>query len=54
VGYVAMELMDKEAKYDGPIKVRDVRRWPLNCKAAQFVLMIESAYSIDELMKVKK
>jgi hypothetical protein len=33
VGYVAMELMHKEARYNGPIKVDDVIRWPLDSKA---------------------
>ena len=51
---MAMELMHKEAEYDGPIKVRDVGRWPLDSKAVQFLLMTESAYSIDDLTTVKK
>jgi len=51
---VTMELMHKDAKYDGPIKVRDVSRWPLDSKAVQFLLVTESAYSIEELEKVEK
>jgi hypothetical protein len=49
-----MVLMNKESIYDGPMKVRDVDRWPLDCKAVKFLLMTESAYSIHELKKVKK
>ena len=49
-----MELMHKEAEYKGPIKVRDVHRWPLDSEAVNFLLMTESAYSIDELIKVRK
>ncbi len=49
-----MELMHKDAKYDGPIKVRDVSRWPLDSKAVQFLLVTETAYSIEELEKVGK
>ena len=49
-----MELINKEAKYDGPMYVRDIRLWPLDSKAVQFLLMTESAYSIDELRKVKQ
>jgi hypothetical protein len=51
---VTMELMDKAAKYDGPIKVRDVSRWPLDSQAVQFLLATGSAYSIKELEKVEK
>lgn len=47
-----MELMHKDAKYDGPIKVRDVNRWPLDSEAVKFLLLTESAYSIEELEKV--
>lgn len=43
-----MELMHKDAKYDGPIKVRDVSRWPLDSIAVQFLLITASAYSIEE------
>jgi hypothetical protein len=49
-----MELMHKDARYDGPIKVRDVSRWPLDSKVVQFLLVTESAYSIEELEKVEK
>ncbi|OCK90694.1 uncharacterized protein K441DRAFT_239436 [Cenococcum geophilum 1.58] len=50
-----MELMHKDAKYDGPIKVRDVSRWPLDSIAVQFLLITASAYSIEEeLAKVAK
>jgi hypothetical protein len=51
---VAMELMHKEARYDGPIKVDDVIRWPLDSKAVQFLAKTESTYSISELINVKK
>jgi hypothetical protein len=51
---VTWELMHKEAKCDGDIEVRDVRRWPRNSKAVKFLLKTKSAYSIDELMEVKK
>ena len=47
-----MELMDKVTTNDGLIKVRDARRWPPT--AVNFLSMIESVYSIDELMKVNK
>ena len=50
VGYVTMELVHKEAIYDGPMNVRHIHRWPP--KAVQFVSTIDSAYSIDELMEV--
>ena len=49
-----MELMNKKAKDNGPIKVYNTIRWPLNSKAVKFLLMIESAYSISDLKKVKK
>ena len=49
-----MELMNKEAKDNGPIKVYDTIRWPLDSKAVKFLLMTESAYSISDLKKVKK
>jgi hypothetical protein len=51
---VANEIMNKEAKDDGPIKVYDAIRWPLDSKAVKFLLMTESTYSISELKKVKK
>ena len=51
---MTMELMDKDAIYDGPIKVRDVSRWPLDSEAVRFLLVTESAYSIEELEKVEK
>ena len=51
---MTIELMHKDAKYDRLIKVRDVSRWPLDSKAVQFLLVIESAYSIEELEKVEK
>ena len=51
---MAMELMNKEAKDDGPIKVYDTIRWDLDSKAVKFLLMTESTYSISELKKVKK
>jgi hypothetical protein len=53
VGYIAMELMHKESKYDGPMHIRDPHRWPLDSKPVQFVLMTEAAYSIDELLEVE-
>jgi hypothetical protein len=46
--------MDKEAKDGGPIEIRNIRRWPLDSKAVQFLTMTASAYSINELMEVKK
>ena len=48
-----MELMHKEAKYDGHLHVRDVERWPPDTKAFQFVSLAAVAYSIEELMKVE-
>lgn len=48
-----MELMHKDAEYDGPIKVRDLSRWPLDSKAVQFLLLTATAYSIEELEKVE-
>ena len=51
---MAIELIHKDAKYNGPIKVRDVSRWPLNSKIVQFLLVTESVYSIKELEKVGK
>jgi hypothetical protein len=51
---VTWELMHKEAKCDGDIEVRDVRRWPRDSKAVQFLLKTKSAYSIDQLLEVKK
>ncbi|PVH70500.1 hypothetical protein DL98DRAFT_619281 [Cadophora sp. DSE1049] len=51
VGYVAMELMHKDAKYEGPIKVRDVSRWPLDSEAVKFLLLTATACSIEELEK---
>jgi hypothetical protein len=51
---VTWELMHKEAKCDGDIEVRDVRRWPRDSKAVKFLLKTKSAYSIDELKEVKK
>ncbi|KAH7364007.1 hypothetical protein BKA65DRAFT_490193 [Rhexocercosporidium sp. MPI-PUGE-AT-0058] len=51
IGYVAMELMQKDAQYDGPIKVRDVSRWPLDSKAVDFLLLTATAYSLEELEK---
>jgi hypothetical protein len=53
VGYVTMELMNKEAQYDGSMIVHDVDRWPLDSKAVQFLLMTEFARSINELIKVR-
>lgn len=47
-----MELVEKETTNDGPIKVRDVRRWPAN--ALQFLSAIDSASSFDELIKVQE
>jgi hypothetical protein len=38
VGYIAMELMHKEAKYNGPMHVHDLQRWPPDSKAFQFVV----------------
>ncbi len=49
-----IELIDKETINDKPIKVRDVFRWLLDSKAVRFLLMTESAYSINELKKIKK
>jgi hypothetical protein len=51
---VAMELMNKEARYNGPIGVYDAIRWPPNSKAVQFLGKAESTYSISELKNVKK
>jgi hypothetical protein len=51
---VVMELMHKEARYDGPIKVNDAIRWPLDSKAVNFLLMTESTRSISQLKNVKK
>lgn len=51
---MTMELMNKEAKDGGPVKVYDTIRWPLDSKAVRFLLATESAYSISELKKVKK
>jgi hypothetical protein len=51
---VTWELMHKEAKCDGDIEVRDGRRWPRDSKAVKFLLKTKSAYSIDELIEVKK
>lgn len=48
-----MELMNKEAKYDGSIGVLDTRRWPLESNPFKFLLMTESAKFIGELIKVK-
>jgi hypothetical protein len=47
-----MELMQKDAVYEGPIKVRDTSRWSLDSEAVYFLLATESALSIDELEKV--
>lgn len=54
IGYVTMELMHKEAKYEGHIGVRDYDRWPLDSQAAQFLTVTASAYSIEQLVKVEK
>lgn len=49
-----MELMNKTAKYDGPIEACDFRRWPRDTKAAKFLMVIQSACSIENLEKVEK
>jgi len=54
VGYVTMELMNKTARYDGPIEACDFRRWPRDTKAAKFLLVIQSACSIEKLEMVEK
>jgi hypothetical protein len=51
---VTIELIHKDARYDGPIKVHNVSCWPLNSKVVQFLLVTESVYSIKELEKVEK
>jgi hypothetical protein len=51
---VVMELINKDSRIDGPIKVHDLHRYPLDSKVVQFLLRTESAYSIDELKKVIK
>jgi hypothetical protein len=54
IGYVTMELMHKDARYDGPITVRDVNRWPLESELVQFLLSTASAHSIEQLAEVGK
>jgi hypothetical protein len=49
-----MELMNKTARYDGPIEACDFRRWPCDTKAAKFLLVIQSACSIEKLEVVEK
>ncbi len=51
---MVMELMNKESVNDGPIMIHDTRRWPPDSKAAKFLLLTDSAYSINELKSVKK
>jgi hypothetical protein len=53
VGYIATELMNKEAKYSGPLNIVDPTRWPPSSNAFNFITMVEAAYSIEELMKVE-
>lgn len=45
--------MNKTAKYDGPIEACDFRRWPRDTKAAKFLLVIQSACSIEKVGKQK-
>ena len=40
VGYIIIELINKAAKYNRPIKAYDFRRWPYNTKVAKFLLVI--------------
>ncbi|KAH8674846.1 kinase-like domain-containing protein [Tricladium varicosporioides] len=51
IGYVAMELMYKEAMYEGVIGVRDLHRWPPDSKAVNFLAVADSASSTKELAK---
>jgi hypothetical protein len=46
--------MNKELIYNKLIKIRNINRWPLDCKVVKFLLMTESVYLIYKLKKVKK
>jgi hypothetical protein len=48
-----MELIQKEARYNRPIKADDTIRWPFDSKVVQFLAKAESAYSISELINVR-
>ena len=52
VGYITIDLVDKDVKYEGPIKVCDTCLW--SNKAVQFLSRTESAYSINKLIEVNK
>ena len=51
MGYVVIELMNKETKDSGPMLVRDPSRYP---NVVSFLALIETAYSINELRIVKQ
>ena len=52
VGYIAVELMQKNAKDDGAIGIENLNRWSMDSDAVKFLSMTTSAESVEELMKV--
>jgi hypothetical protein len=46
--------MQKYVKEGKAVKVNDLRRWPFDFKAVEFLLKTISATSIERLIKVSK
>jgi hypothetical protein len=52
LGFITMELMQKHVKNDGAVGVDDLRRWPPDSNAVDFLSETTSASSVNELMRV--
>jgi hypothetical protein len=52
LGYIAMQLMQKYAKDDGTIGIDNLNRWSESSEPVKFLLMTNTATSIQELMQV--
>ncbi|OQU97171.1 hypothetical protein CLAIMM_03147 [Cladophialophora immunda] len=51
LSFITMELMQKYAKADGAVGVDDLRRWPSDSLAVEFLSETTSATSAERLLK---
>ena len=49
---IIMQLMEKDVKDDGIMGTSNMHRWPPNCTAFGFLLVISIVNSIEDLTKV--
>jgi hypothetical protein len=49
---ITMKLMQNRAKDNGANGAHDITRWPVHCKAVDFLAKIQVARSYDELLDV--